>query len=118
MTNPIEAVAPLPGAISPVTSRFSPRSAGKLWVKLNSQFLLLCVLLIVVNVPRLRSNFVPRHDALAVLELFHPAYSNLYFNGSIPEWMNYGFYGMSFDHLRLTTFTPATYVAMYAGTLL
>lgn len=118
MTNSLEAVEPSQGAISSVTSPLSAPARGRLWLKLNSQFLLLCLLLIVANGPRLRSNFVPRHDTFAVLELFHPAYSNLYFNRSTPEWMPYGFYGMSFDHLALTTFTPATYAAMYAGALL
>jgi hypothetical protein len=85
--------------------------------RLNWDLCLLTLLLVALNVPRLRAAYVPRHDTLSAFQVFHLAYSNLFFNGRLPEWMPYGVFGMTIDFLRLNFFSPATYLMMGLGAL-
>jgi len=76
------------------------------------------VLLVACNLWRFSSSFIPLHDSLQIYQIFHFVYRNVFYSGTLPEWMPYNVYGMPIDFYRLVSLTPLDYVTIYIGAML
>lgn len=85
--------------------------------KLNYDFALLAILVLLINYPYLKATFVPVHDTMAAFQYFYFFYSELFFHGQIPHWVPYGTFGLQSDHFQLGYLTPFSYFAFLIGLL-
>jgi hypothetical protein len=81
-------------------------------------FWLLAGFLVLLNVRRMSSVYIPIHDSMQVFQYFHFFYSSLLFDGQWPEWVSYGVYGMAADFWALFCLTPASLLTAAVGKLL
>ncbi len=89
----------------------------KLWqtLRINYDFLLLFVMLLIANASYLARDFFPIHDTLEVFTFFHYFYSEWFINGEIPQWFPYSTYGVPANFYQFRNVAPLYYVFMLLG---
>jgi len=85
---------------------------------LNTTWLSLLLITLLLNVPFLSPRLVFLHDTLSSFAFFQFAYSDLFLHDEFPKWIPLMGYGIPFDFNLFSTLLPTDYVMMAVGWLL
>jgi hypothetical protein len=83
----------------------------------NRPLLLLLGLVLLVNLPFLSPRLIFVHDTLVKFNFYHYVYSQLFFDGELPRWVPYIYYGLPADFL-LFAIQPTDWILLPIGWLL
>lgn len=84
---------------------------------INYDYLVLAAITFLANFPVFNPAFLPRHDSMAVFQIFYFFYNELFFHHQVAHWFPYGTCGLLGYFLQLSL-TPVSYLVMLIGWLL